>query len=67
MACLMDDEVFYDFAASRWNQNRLRAGGGVRMNARLFLDVYFLQRDLHGGAPKTRVVGSTLRVGLKRK
>jgi hypothetical protein len=31
-----DDEVFYDFAVSAWNQNRLRVGGGTRLNKSLF-------------------------------
>lgn len=58
-----DDEVFYDFAISRWNQNRIRAGGGMRLNSRLFLDVYFLEQNERPSF-EALVVGSTLRVAL---
>ena len=61
-----DDEVFYDFAISRWNQNRIRAGGGVRISGRLFLDVYFLEQNASRPAFEARVVGSTLRVLLTK-
>jgi hypothetical protein len=61
-----EDEVFYDFAVSRWNQNRLRAGGGVRLSKQLFLDVYFMEQNTSGPASEIHVVGSTLRVLLTR-
>lgn len=56
------DEVFFDLSAVRWNQNRFQAGGGARLNSRLFLDVYYLQRNPSGGAPATYVLGTTLKV-----
>jgi hypothetical protein len=59
-----DDEIFFDLSAARWNQNRFQAGGGARLNRRLFFDVYYLQRNPSGGALKTRVLGTTLRVAL---
>ncbi len=59
-----DDEVFFNSSTSRWDQNRFRIGGDVRINTRLVLDVYYLQRDLRGQAPATRVIGTTLRVLL---
>jgi hypothetical protein len=61
------DEVFFDLSAGAWNQNRLQAGGGARLNRRLLLDVYYLQRDASGLAPTTRVLGTTLRVTLTPK
>lgn len=61
-----EDEVFYDFAVSIWNQNRLRAGGGVRLSRHLFLDVYFLEQNTSRRASETRVVGSTLRIMVTR-
>jgi hypothetical protein len=63
----LDDEVFYDFSASQWTQNRFQVGGGARLNPRLALDLYLLQRNLRGGAPPTRVLGATLRVTLAGK
>ena len=62
----VDDEIFF-LTAARWNQNRFQAGGGVRLDRRLFFDVYYLQRNVSGVAVETRVVGTTLRVGLTSK
>ncbi len=61
-----DDEVFYDFAVSRWNQNRIRVGGGIRLSNRLLLDVYFLEQNASHPGFEARVVGSTLRVLLTK-
>gem|GEM_PF-5768036 len=49
----IDDEVFFDLSNASWNQNRLRAGGGARLNRRFFLDGYYLQRNPSGGVPST--------------
>jgi hypothetical protein len=62
-----DDEVFFDLSAGAWNQNRLQAGGGARLNRCLLLDVYYLQRDASGLAPTTPALGTTLRVTLTPK
>ena len=59
-----DDEVFFNLTAGSWNQNRFQAGGGARLNRRLFLDVYYLQRAPSGDAAKTNVLGTTLRVRI---
>ncbi len=59
-----DDEVFFNLSAAAWNQNRLQVGGGARLNSCLSLDVYFLERNLSGGAPETRVVGTNWKVTL---
>jgi hypothetical protein len=59
-----DDEIFFNLKAGSWNQNRFQAGGGARLNRRLFLDVYYLQRTPSGGAATTNVLGATLRVGI---
>jgi Protein of unknown function (DUF2490) len=59
-----DNEVFFNLTAGRWNQNRFQAGGGARLNRRLFLDVYYLQRAPSGGAAKTNVLGTTLKVRI---
>jgi hypothetical protein len=58
----VDDEIFFNLSNSSWNQNRFQAGGGARLNRRLFLDVYYLQRNPSGNTPTTRVLGTTLRV-----
>jgi len=62
-----DDEIFFDLSHMTWNQNRLQAGGGARLSRRLFLDVYYLQRNPSGGSLTTRVLGTTLRVSLTAK
>jgi hypothetical protein len=62
-----DDEISFNLSRSSWNQNRLQAGGGARLSRRLFLDGYYLQRNPSGGAPTTRVLGTTLRVVLTPK
>lgn len=62
-----DDEIFFNLSIRSWNQNRFQAGGGARLNRRLFLDGYYLQRNPSGGAPTTRVLGTTLRVILTPK
>jgi hypothetical protein len=59
-----DDEVFFDFSTSTWNQNRLQLGGGVRFRPGLALDMYYLQRNISGGVPTTHVFGTTLKVAL---
>jgi Protein of unknown function (DUF2490) len=61
------DEVFFDLSNAAWNQNRFQAGGGARLNRRLFLDGYYLQRNPSGDALTTRVLGTTLRVALTPK
>ena len=61
------DEIFFDLTASRWNQNRFQTGGGARLNRRVSLDVYYLQRTPSGAASTTRVLGTTLRVALTPK
>ena len=59
------DEIFFDFFARKWNQNRFQFGGGTRLNQRLALDVYFLQRDLSGGGHEIRIIGTTLKITLR--
>lgn len=60
-----EDEVFFDFSTSTWNQNRLRFGGGVRLGRGCVLDLFYLQRNVRGEAPTTHVLGTTLKVALK--
>ena len=64
---VVDDEIVFNLSNDSWNQNRFQAGGGARLNRRLFLDFYYLQRNPSGGAPTTRVLGTTLRVMLTPK
>jgi len=59
-----DDEFFFNLTAGSWNQNRFQAGGGARLNRRLFVDVYYLQRVPSGRAAKTNVLGTTLRIRI---
>lgn len=60
----VDDEVFWDLSAAQWGQNRAQVGGGARLSRRLFLDVYYLRRNVSGGGPATNVIGNILKVGL---
>jgi hypothetical protein len=63
----VDNEIFFNLTNRSWNQNRFQAGGGARLNRRLLVDVYYLQRNPSGGAATTRVLGSTLRVSFARR
>jgi hypothetical protein len=62
-----NDEIFFDLSARRWSQNRSQAGGGTRLNPVLFVDFYYLLRSGAGGAPRTPVLGSTLRIALGQR
>jgi hypothetical protein len=62
-----DDEILFNLTNQSWNQYRFQADGGARLNRRLFLDIYYLQRNPSGGAVATRVLGTTLRVRLTPK
>jgi hypothetical protein len=59
------DEIFWNISNATWNQNRLQAGGGLRLHRNAFFDMYYLQRNASGGSATTRVVGTTLRILLK--
>jgi hypothetical protein len=59
-----EDEVFYDFAVSKWNQNRLQLGGGLMLSKHLSLDVYFLEQNTSRPTAEIHVIGSTLRATL---
>ena len=61
----LDDELFVNLKARNFNQNRLQAGAGVRVNRHLNLDLYYLQKNPPTG-PAIHVVGSTLRIALAR-
>lgn len=59
-----DDEVIWNLSAAQWNQNRVQVGGGARLGRRLFLDVYYLRRNVNGAGPATNVIGNILKVAL---
>jgi hypothetical protein len=61
----VDDEVIFNLTDGNWNQNRFQIGGGRQLTSRIFLDVYYLQRNPAGGVPQTRVAGTTLRINLR--
>ncbi len=62
------DEVFYDFSKSAWTQNRFQAGIGHELNARLRLDLFYLERNARKGNPAaTHAVGTTLQIKLTRR
>jgi hypothetical protein len=63
----VDDEVIFNLTDGNWNQNRFQVGSGRQLASRLFLDIYYLRRNLSAGAPAQNVLGSTLRVNLKRR
>jgi hypothetical protein len=60
----VEDEVIWNLSAGGWSQNRAQIGGGARLSRRLFLDVYYLRRNVSGGGPATNVVGNILKVAL---
>jgi hypothetical protein len=60
-----NDEVFFNLTDGNWNQNRFKAGGGARLSRRLFLDLYYLQRNSPGGAASAHVLGTDLTVKLR--
>jgi hypothetical protein len=59
-----NDEIFFNLSAGNWNQNRFTAGGGARINGRLALDVYYLQKVPRGTAPTVNVLGTSFKVRL---
>jgi uncharacterized protein DUF2490 len=59
-----DDEVFFDYSASRWNQNRLQIGAGPRFRSGVSIDVFYLQRNVTSGLPSTRVLGTMVRLPI---
>jgi hypothetical protein len=61
-----DDEIFFNLSTESWNQNRFQVGGGMRLNSRLSLDVYYLQRNASGGAAPSHILGTILTVKLSR-
>jgi len=61
------DEVFFNLSARNWNQNRAQTGIGRRLSRRVFLDVFYLQRNTREGAPTTHALGTTLRIELKAR
>jgi len=63
----LDDEAIFNLTAGSWNQNRFQAGGGARLNRRLFLDVYYMLRNASGGSTATHVFGTNLRIALTRR
>ncbi len=62
----LNDEVFFDLSAAKFNQNRVQAGAGVRLHPRWLLDLYYLQRN-PGSGPATYVLGATLKLSLTRR
>ncbi len=63
----VEDEAIFNLTAGSWNQNRFQAGGGARLNRRLFLDVYYMLRNASGSSTSTHVLGTNLRVTLTRR
>jgi hypothetical protein len=59
-----DDEMFFNLTAGDWNQNRFQAGAGARLDRRLSLDVYYLERVSNGAAQSTNVLGTILTVRI---
>ena len=60
-----DDEVIFNLSAGNWKQNRLQVGGGRKLTSRLLLDVFYLRRNLSGGAATQNVLGTTVRINLR--
>jgi len=60
----VEDEAIFNLTARSWNQNRFQAGGGARLNRRLFLDVYYMLRNASGSNTSTQILGTNLRVAL---
>src|SRR5262249_8419773 len=51
-----DDEAFLDTSVSNWTQNRLQVGCGARVASGVWVDLFYLQRRVAGGAASTNVV-----------
>jgi hypothetical protein len=62
----VDDEIFFNLSNSTWNQNRLQAGAGRRLNRRLSFDLYYLHRNASSGALPVDALGTILTVKLAR-
>jgi len=60
------NEVIFNLSSGTWNQNRLQFGVGRQLAPQLFLDVYYLRRNLSGGAAAQNVLGTTLRISLNK-
>jgi hypothetical protein len=63
----IEDEVIFNITAGGWSQNRFQLGCGQQLAPRLFLDVYYLRRNVHGVAQATHVLGTTLRISLRAR
>lgn len=63
----IDDEIIFNLTAGNWNQNRFQVGSGRKLAPRIFLDLYYLRRNLSGGARTQNVLGSTLRINLRSR
>ncbi len=65
------DEIFYDFGASSWNQNRLIAGIATTVNPYVTVDLFYLRRTVQSAPPGTTDgVGITLELhpsGISKK
>lgn len=61
------DELFYDFATSRWNRNRAQLGFGVPVSSRGELQLFYLRQDNYGSEPRAlNVLGLTFKVDLRK-
>jgi len=60
----VDDEFFFNLSNGTWNQNRFQAGAGARLLPHLFLDLYYLQKNVSGAAKVTYVLGTNLRISI---
>ncbi len=61
------DEVLFNLSDRTWNQNRLQVGGGRQLTTHVLLDLYYLRRNLSGGAPAQNVLGTTVKISLRSR
>jgi hypothetical protein len=62
------NEIFYDFSVSKWTQDRLQLGLGMRLNPHVKLNTFFLLRsDLQAKANDVHALGLMLEWSLTGK
>jgi hypothetical protein len=60
------DEVFYDFTAAAWTQNRFQVGAARSLTRKTGLEVYYLERSLRHSTPgSTHALGLALEIRLR--
>lgn len=59
-----ESEAIWDLTDAIWSQNQLEAGGGLRLEPGLMLDLDYLRGNAAGGTVPVNVLGTNLRISL---